>query len=485
MLSKESHSFGIVFTFLSEHLQEHKRMKLDSTVERPMQDMFDSTNTNIVSYFLTKVSSIPHKYNSPSIAIGLKDILSTKMGDLKASVQFNFMFDIPWLMENYPPDKRSKPLLIVHGHQHEMKQQLMLQAEPYPNVALCQAKLPIAFGTHHSKMMLLLYTEGIRVVIMTANLIPGDWHQKTQGVWISPLFPKILEENATNMSEFQKDLLDYLHHYDVAPLKDWKSQLAKHDMSKARVRLVASVPGRHTGVHKDKWGHLKLRKLLQENGDFDDIQSWPVIGQFSSIGSLGKDTSSWLCGEWMESLTTTIKSKRLSSSSTLHLIFPTVENVRTSLEGYNAGGSLCYSWKTATKQPYLKDFFRCWKSDDVGRTRASPHIKSYSRVSTHNDKAAWFMLTSANLSKAAWGGLEKNKSQLMIRSYEIGVVFFPCDYELSQKYFHLCKDKSNTNGICLRLPYDLPLLPYSHEDECWLWDRHYHKPDVNGRLWKP
>ena len=87
-----------------------------------------------------------------------------------------------------------------------------------------------------SKMMLLLYTEGMRVVIMTANLIPDDWHQKTQGyiftcqcfnrsglnclhktntkstywspsVWISPLFPKILEENATNMSEFQKDLL--------------------------------------------------------------------------------------------------------------------------------------------------------------------------------------------------------------------------------------------------------------------------------------
>lgn len=68
------------------------------------------------------------------------------------------------------------------------------------------------------------------------------------------------------------------------------------------------------------WEFSFSLQLLQENGDFDDIQSWPVIGQFSSIGSLGKDTSSWLCGEWMESLTTTIKSKRLSSSSTLHLV---------------------------------------------------------------------------------------------------------------------------------------------------------------------
>ena len=32
-----------------------------------------------------------------------------------------------------------------------------------------------------SKMMLLLYTEGIRVVITTANLIHNDWDKKTQG----------------------------------------------------------------------------------------------------------------------------------------------------------------------------------------------------------------------------------------------------------------------------------------------------------------
>jgi len=34
---------------------------------------------------------------------------------------------------------------------------------------------------------------------------------------------------------------------------------------------------------------------------------------------------------------------------------------------------------------------------------------------------------SANLSKAAWGALEKKGVQLKIRSYEIGVLFFPSD----------------------------------------------------------
>lgn len=32
---------------------------------------------------------------------------------------------------------------------------------------------------------------------------------------------------------------------------------------------------------------------------------------------------------------------------------------------------------------------------------------------------------SANLSKAAWGALEKNNTQMMVRSYELGVLYLP------------------------------------------------------------
>lgn len=31
-------------------------------------------------------------------------------------------------------------------------------------------------------------------------------------------------------------------------------------------------------------------------------ESWPVVGQFSSIGSMGADGSKWLCSEFQESL---------------------------------------------------------------------------------------------------------------------------------------------------------------------------------------
>ena len=46
---------------------------------------------------------------------------------------------------------------------------------------------------------------------------------------------------------------------------------------------------------------------------------------------------------------------------------------------------------------------------------------------------------SANLSKAAWGAFEKNDSQLMIRSYEIGVLMLPQNFVslLSLNFLHM------------------------------------------------
>jgi tyrosyl-DNA phosphodiesterase-1 len=60
--------------------------------------------------------------------------------------------------------------------------------------------------------------------------------------------------------------------------------------------------------------------LLQQYGEFDDINSWPVIGQFSSIGSLGPDKSKWLCSEWLRSLAATNKTTSLDHDPSLHLV---------------------------------------------------------------------------------------------------------------------------------------------------------------------
>nr|XP_026646991.1 tyrosyl-DNA phosphodiesterase 1 isoform X2 [Zonotrichia albicollis] len=417
---------------LSENLKEEE---YDVTPSEA-QDTWDLvTGGNPFRFFLTKVRGIERNYNSG--ALHIKDILSPLFGTLISSAQFNYCIDVGWLVRQYPQEFRKKPLLIVHGERRESKAELIAQARPYENISFCQAKLDIAFGTHHTKMMLLLYEEGLRVVIHTSNLIADDWHQKTQGVF-----------------------------------------------------LLGSTPGRYQGSDKEKWGHLRLRKLLKEYA-VPIAESWPLVGQFSSIGSMGADGSKWLCSEFQDSLVAAGSSVTAfrKCDVPIHLVYPTVNNVRLSLEGYPAGGSLPYSIQTAQKQLWLHSYFHKWSAEVTGRTHAMPHIKTYMRLSPDFQKIAWFLVTSANLSKAAWGALEKNGSQLMIRSYELGVLFLPSAFGLDKGYFHVGREKlpeRKESATHFPVPYDLPPEKYGSKDQPWIWNIPYtDAPDTHGNMWVP
>lgn len=229
------------------------------------QDIWDMLDKgNPFQFYLTRVSGIKPKYNAG--ALHIKDILSPLFGTLVSSAQFNYCFDVDWLMRQYPPEFRKKPILLVHGDKREAKAHLQAEAKPYENVSLCQAKLDIAFGTHHTKMMLLLYEEGLRVVIHTANLIREDWHQKTQGIWLSPLYPRIAHgthRSGESATHFKADLINYLMAYNAPPLKEWIEIINDHDLSETNVYLIGSTPGRFQGSQKDNWGHFRLRKVTE------------------------------------------------------------------------------------------------------------------------------------------------------------------------------------------------------------------------------
>ncbi|KAK3538097.1 hypothetical protein QTP70_029793 [Hemibagrus guttatus] len=456
-------------------------------------------------FYLNKVTGLEKKYNTG--ALHIKEILSPMFGTLKESVQaplrlilifflyvqFNYCFDIPWMVQQYPPEFRNNPVTIVHGEKRESKARLMQQAQPYSHIRFCQAKLDIAFGTHHTKMMLLWYEEGFRVIILTSNLIQADWYQKTQGLWMSPLYPRLPEGSPEMAGEspthFRRDLLEYLHAYRAPELAEWIERIKQHDLSETRIYLIGSTPGRFQGSNMEKWGHLKLRKLLSEHTHpVQDAKKWPVIGQFSSIGSMGLDKTKWVSAEFQRTLTTLGKSgKSLTVPETpLLLVYPSVNNVRTSLEGYPAGGSLPYSIQTAKKQVWLHSYFHGWKAETTGRSSAMPHIKTYMRTSPDFSQLAWFLVTSANLSKAAWGALEKNNTQMMVRSYELGVLFLPSAFNMST--FPVEKNifpvSSSSTGF--PVPFDLPPLRYSSKDQPWIWNIPYTQaPDTHGNIWVP
>jgi tyrosyl-DNA phosphodiesterase 1 len=96
------------------------------------------------------------------------------------------------------------------------------------------------------------------------------------------------------------------------------------------------------------------------------------------------------------------------------------------------------------------------------------------------------LVTSANLSKQAWGEATNTAGEVRICSYEIGVVVWPELYGDDAtmiptfKTDSLPADLKTKNKIVVgaRMPYDLPLVPYGKGDVPWCASASYTEPDV-------
>ncbi|PSS04715.1 Tyrosyl-DNA phosphodiesterase [Actinidia chinensis var. chinensis] len=472
---------------------------------------FNVPNEKLPSTFrLMRVQGIPAWANTSSVSIG--DVIQ---GNVLMAVLSNYMVDVDWLISACPTLKKVPHVLVIHGESDGSLERM--KRSKLTNWILHKPPLPISYGTHHSKAMLLVYPRGVRVIVHTANLIYVDWNNKSQGLWMQD-FPWKDQNSSTKGCAFESDLIDYL---SALKLPECTANLPalgnfninamffkKFDYSSASVRLIASVPGYHTGPSLKKWGHMKLRTILQESIFDKKFHKSPLVYQFSSLGSLDE--------KWMSELATSMSSGVSEDKVPLGLgepliIWPTVDDVRCSLEGYAAGSAIPSPLKNVEKG-FLKKYWAKWKASHTGRCCAMPHIKTYTRYNGQN--LAWLLLTSSNLSKAAWGVLQKNNSQLMIRSYELGVLFTPslmkhgCGFSCTDegnsseikcsrpsessevkrtKLVTLAWQGSKTTDssevIPLPVPYKLPPEPYSPEDVPWSWDRQYNKKDVYGQVW--
>ncbi|CAN6690048.1 unnamed protein product [Malus baccata var. baccata] len=461
------------------------------------------------TFRLLNVQGLPPWANTSCVSI--RDLIQ---GDILVAILSNYMVDIDWLIPACPSIAKVPHVLVIHG-EGDGTLDYMKRKKP-ANWILHKPPLPISFGTHHSKAMILVYPRGVRIIVHTANYIHVDWNNKSQGLWMQD-FPWKDQNNPSKGCGFEGDLIDYLsalkwpefsvNFPNLGSFKINPSFFKKFDYSDAAVRLIASVPGYHTGNNMKKWGHMKLRTVLQECIFDKEFRKSPLAYQFSSLGSLDEK---WMA-EFASSMSSGLSEDRtpLGPGEPL-IIWPTVQDVRCSLEGYAAGNAIPSPLKNVEKD-FLKKYWAKWRASHTGRCRAMPHIKTFMRY--NGQKLAWFLLTSANLSKAAWGALQKNNSQLMIRSYELGILFLPrktCSFGFSCTSNGVpSKDKSglsetseasrttlvtlnwqgnrNTDSssevIKLPVPYELPPQPYTAEDVPWSWDRRYNKKDVYGQVW--
>ncbi|XP_049862724.1 probable tyrosyl-DNA phosphodiesterase [Schistocerca gregaria] len=423
------------------------------------------------NFFLTTVLD-SRPTHSEMTSITFADLLHPSLGELKASLQVNFMVELEWLLEQYDSHGyKKKPLLILYEDDGDD----FKKCKNIPdNVKGYRVKPGHAFGHHHTKMSIFCYDDdSVRVVISTANLIASDFENRTQGLWVSPRCPRIPLNADTkagdSITEFRADLMRYLSAYQMPVLQEWITRIRCADFSKVRVCLVGSVPGTHRGADVDRWGHRRMAAHLKRFAEVPNT-SWPLFFQCSSIGSLGATPDSWMCGEFRASLAQSVNKQPLSQQPPVKVIYPCFRNVAQSIHGLLGGDCLPYSIRTHGKQAWFTGYLHEWKSDSRYRSEAMPHIKTYGRASPDWTSLAWFHLSSANLSKAAWGMASKGKtsgSGHYIMSYELGVLFLP-QLLIGKSEFRVGNTLGNSSAPSFPLPFDVPPTPYGERDKPWV-----------------
>ena len=194
--------------------------------------------------------------------------------------------------------------------------------------------------------------------------------------------------------------------------------------------------------------------------------------QVSSIASMGSQ-GRWLrevvsglrlSGTGADAGTDSIPDLRWLQHVQLRLVYPTVNTVRYSRASYSTGNSIpvapemiyiCTDPNSASMNandkkknakfnaqkaadgdinggavlaPHFRDSLYKYDGTISGRKHHPPHIKSYCQYFQNTNRQTellWFMLTSCNLSQAAWGVQQQKTKKLYIKSFEMGVLFQP------------------------------------------------------------
>ncbi|TLD16206.1 uncharacterized protein PgNI_01686 [Pyricularia grisea] len=469
---------------------------------------------------LTHIRDLGEEDNVDTLS--LNDIIGDPL--IAECWDFNYLHDIEFLLDALDQDVRDLVRVhVVHGFwKKDDPNRILLQddAEKHKNVVLHTAFLPEIFGTHHSKMLVLLrHDDTAQVVIHTANMIPKDWTNMTNRIWLSPRLPLLQSQDPANGCEYESltegtgvkfkvDLLNYLKAYDDKRVvcRDLVTNLEKYDFSSIRGTLIASVPGRHdfTDLSTSAWGWAAIRRALRSVPL--QVGKSEVVVQVSSIATLGP-TDTWLQRTLFDSMCRG-KAAVVTPRPQFKIMFPTADEIRRSLDGYGSGGSIhtkIQSSQQAKQLIYQKHLLCHWANDsphgkdldqnvsilDAGRNRAAPHIKTYIRYGANS--IDWALLSSANLSKQAWGDATGAGGQTRISSWEIGVLVWPELFAKDALMTAVVKrdtpSTETTNPglgrpvVGLRSPYSMPVQRYGQGEAPWVATLSYPEPDWAGNTW--
>jgi tyrosyl-DNA phosphodiesterase-1 len=287
-------------------------------------------------------------------------------------------------------------------------------------------------GSSHSKILVLVYPEFLRLVITSCNMMDidtvlGDNH------WYIHDLPKHSSRATTKLSSFEMDFLAHLEALST-PEAFIDSIRGMYDYSKVKLHLVTSAPGVCSGAKAEKHGLLRLRQVIR-NLDLKlpskDKKELRLEVCAASIGNL---SAKWLngfndCALGKEKIAIADSD---DSVPDLKLFYPSVGDVKKAhTSAQDAASNIgCHirPWENAPLA--IKNIFHHYESKDTGRLFHQKLIMAYNPL----DKKAlpyYVYVGSANLSQSAWGALEPDKKKneatcntklVKITNFECGVV---------------------------------------------------------------
>jgi len=285
-------------------------------------------------------------------------------------------------------------------------------------------------GSSHSKILVLIYPDFLRLVITSCNLmdidtIGGDNH------WYIHDLPKRPSRATPEPSSFEADFLEHLRALDT-PVTFLNSIQGMYDYSQVKVHLVTSVPGVCAGSKAENHGLLRLRRIVRTLGLKLSKLEKPELRLEICAASIGKLSAQWLNDFNDCALGKPIVGVPEYVVPVLKLFYPSVGDVKKAdpdaKEAASNIGCHLRPWDSAPTE--VKNIFHHYESKDTGRLFHQKLILVYNP----QDSSAppyYVYVGSANFSSAAWGQLDEdlkknratcNTKLIKTSNFECGVV---------------------------------------------------------------
>ncbi|KAG1454708.1 hypothetical protein G6F56_007251 [Rhizopus delemar] len=206
--------------------------------------------------------------------LSLKEIV--QKNDLKKAVITAFVYSMDYIDAHFPADVNI--VLVTHGRP-------AMAAQVGEKRVIIQPPLKDGkYGVFHNKLMILFRSSSVRVVIGSANMIPWDYEEMENVVFIQD-FPELTQplKSEHELPKFAKDISDVLDKMRVP--SSVKDELLKYDFSKAKARIVASVSGVFEGEEDfKKYGHTRLADIVRDiTGPLEESNYPKVEMQIPSV----------------------------------------------------------------------------------------------------------------------------------------------------------------------------------------------------------